>query len=171
MPRQTALPPSLAPRLISREAAAAYLCVSPNKFDKMVRNHQMPAARLLGEQRRAWDVCQLDIAIDQLASDGNDNRVDETWNDVDAPQATPHVERNHVRGHTYLSFRRGKGSRIRLPNDSSSEDFMVAYRAALLGQSAPIADHQIGCEKLKAGMQKKVVGALVGATGLEPGIC
>lgn len=87
MPRQTALPLSLAPRLISREAAAAYICVSPNTFDEMVKSGQMPRARLLGERRRAWDVRQLDIAIDQLPSDGNNTRVDETWSDVDAPQA------------------------------------------------------------------------------------
>ena len=87
MPRQTALPPSLAPRLISREAAAAYICVSPNTFDEMVKNGQMPRARLLGERRRAWDVRQLDIAIDELPSDGNNTRVDETWSDVDAPEA------------------------------------------------------------------------------------
>jgi predicted DNA-binding transcriptional regulator AlpA len=87
MPRQTTLPPSLAPRLISREAAAAYLCVSPNTFDEMVKNGQMPRARLLGERRRAWDVRQLDIAIDELPLDGNNTRVDETWSDVDAPKA------------------------------------------------------------------------------------
>ena len=40
----------------------------------------------------------------------------------------PHVERNHVKGHTYLSFRRGKGARIRLPNDPTSEEFMAAYQ-------------------------------------------
>jgi hypothetical protein len=31
----------------------------------------------------------------------------------------PYVERNHGKGHTYLSFRRGKGHRVRLPNDLS----------------------------------------------------
>ena len=87
MPRRTALPPSLAPRLISREAAAAYICVSPNTFDEMVKNGQMPGARLLGSRRRGWDVRQLDIAIDQLPSDGNNTHVDETWSDVDAPKA------------------------------------------------------------------------------------
>lgn len=87
MPRQTALPPSLAPRLISREAAAAYICVSANTFDEMVKNGRMPRARLLGQRRRAWDVRQLDIAIDELPFDGNNTRVDETWSDVDAPQA------------------------------------------------------------------------------------
>lgn len=71
----------------SREAAAAYICVSPNTFDQMVKNRQMPRARLLGERRRAWDVRQLDIAIDELPSDGDNTRVDETWSDVDAPQA------------------------------------------------------------------------------------
>src|SRR5450631_4633168 len=34
----------------------------------------------------------------------------------------PHVERNHVKGHTYLSFRRGKGPRVRLPKDPTSEE-------------------------------------------------
>jgi predicted DNA-binding transcriptional regulator AlpA len=87
MPRQTALPPSLAPQLISREAAAAYICVSPNTFDEMVKTGQMPRARLLGERRRAWDVRQLDIAIDELPSDGDNTRVDKTWSDVDAPKA------------------------------------------------------------------------------------
>jgi len=46
----------------------------------------------------------------------------------------PHVERNHVKGKTYLSFRIGKGPRIRLPNDPRSEEFQEAYRAALLGK-------------------------------------
>jgi hypothetical protein len=50
----------------------------------------------------------------------------------------PYVERNHVKGHTYLSFRRGKGAQVRLPKDPTSPEFMVAYQAALLGQSAPL---------------------------------
>jgi integrase len=48
----------------------------------------------------------------------------------------PHVERNHVKGKTYLSFRRGKGPRVRLPDDPTSEAFAEAYAAALVGQSA-----------------------------------
>jgi enterobacteria phage integrase len=55
----------------------------------------------------------------------------------------PHVERNHVKGHTYLSFRRGKGPRVRLPKDPTSEEFMAAYQAALLGQSAPVRDRLV----------------------------
>jgi hypothetical protein len=54
----------------------------------------------------------------------------------------PHVECNHVKGHTYLSFRRGKGPRVRLPKDPTSEEFMAAYQAALLERSCPEA-HRI----------------------------
>jgi predicted DNA-binding transcriptional regulator AlpA len=84
MSRQTALPPTLAPRLISREAAAAYVCVSPNSFDEIVNDGRMPRPRLLGRKRRAWDVRALDLAIDRLPVDGDDAGDDETWGDVDA---------------------------------------------------------------------------------------
>jgi hypothetical protein len=39
---QAALPPTLAPRLICRDAAAAYVGVSPNTFDKMIADGLMP---------------------------------------------------------------------------------------------------------------------------------
>jgi predicted DNA-binding transcriptional regulator AlpA len=84
MPRQTALPPTLAPRLISREAAAAYDCVSPNTFDDMVGDGRMPRPRVLSPKRRAWDVRALDAAIDRLPVQGDDPGTDETWGDVDA---------------------------------------------------------------------------------------
>ncbi len=82
MARQTALPPTLAPRLIGREAAAAYVSVSPTKFDEMVDAAVMPQPKLLGGRRRAWDVRSLDAAIDQLPLAGEDS--DATWEDVDA---------------------------------------------------------------------------------------
>lgn len=44
----------------------------------------MPRPKILGERRKAWDVRELDTAIDLLPSDGNDPGVDETWSDVDA---------------------------------------------------------------------------------------
>jgi predicted DNA-binding transcriptional regulator AlpA len=56
MTRQVALPPTLAPRLINREAAAAYVCVSPNTFDEMVKDKRMPRPKRLGGRRIAWDV-------------------------------------------------------------------------------------------------------------------
>jgi predicted DNA-binding transcriptional regulator AlpA len=89
MARQTALPPTLAPRLISREAAAAYVSVSPTRFDEMVEDGRMPRPRLLGGRRKAWDVRALDVAVDNLPVEGS--RVnDETWSDIDAAQ-TPAV--------------------------------------------------------------------------------
>jgi integrase len=47
----------------------------------------------------------------------------------------PHVERNHVKGHTYLSFRIGKGTRIRLPGDPTSQEFREAYATAIAGDT------------------------------------
>jgi predicted DNA-binding transcriptional regulator AlpA len=83
MTRQVALPPSLAPRLINREAAAAYVCVSPNTFDRMVDEGQMPRPKRLRERRIAWDVRELDASIDQLSTEMTESR-DETWSDIDA---------------------------------------------------------------------------------------
>jgi predicted DNA-binding transcriptional regulator AlpA len=84
MPKQTVLPPTLPPRLVNREAAAAYVCVSPNTFDAMVEDGRMPRPRLLGVKRRAWDVRALDAAVDQLPVDCDDSAVDSTWEDIDA---------------------------------------------------------------------------------------
>jgi integrase len=47
----------------------------------------------------------------------------------------PHVEKNLVKGHTYLSFRIGKGARIRLPDDPMSPEFRTAYAAAMAGET------------------------------------
>jgi predicted DNA-binding transcriptional regulator AlpA len=84
MVRQVALPPTLAPRLIGREAAAAYVCVSPNTFDEMVHDGRMPRPRLLGGRRKAWDVRALDVAVDRLPIEGEDQAGDTTWSDLDA---------------------------------------------------------------------------------------
>ena len=69
--RQAALPPTLPPRLICRDAAAAYVGVSPNTFDKMIADGLMPSPRRLTERRLAWDMRQLDTAIDRLPIDGD----------------------------------------------------------------------------------------------------
>jgi predicted DNA-binding transcriptional regulator AlpA len=82
--RFSALPPSLAPRLILREAAAAYVSVSPNTFDLLVRDGTMPKPRRLTGRRKAWDTRELDLAIDCLPRDGDDGAADETWGDIDA---------------------------------------------------------------------------------------
>jgi integrase len=48
----------------------------------------------------------------------------------------PNVERNVVKGHVYLSYRVGKGPRIKLPTDPTSDEFRIAYAAALTGEIA-----------------------------------
>lgn len=89
MTRQVALPPTLRPRLISREAAAAYVCVSPTTFDEMVADGTMPRARQVRGRRVAWDVQQLDDAVDKLPLHGDDadqrlgDAGDTSWGDLD----------------------------------------------------------------------------------------
>lgn len=78
MPRQAALPPTLPPRLVSREAAAAYVCVSPNKFDELVKDGRMPRPRRI-DARKAWLVPELDGAADNLPVDGEDVSRDTSW--------------------------------------------------------------------------------------------
>jgi predicted DNA-binding transcriptional regulator AlpA len=91
VPRQATLP--LAPRLICREDAAAYASVSPNTFDAMVADGRMPNPRRLTNRRLAWDVRQLDAAIDRLPIDGDadtdtDTTTDHSWDDIDAQAKT-----------------------------------------------------------------------------------
>lgn len=82
--RHCALPPTLSPRLVNREAAAAYVCISPTKFDEMVRDGRMPRARRI-DARKVWCVRELDGAADNLPIDGQDAAQDSTWEDIDAP--------------------------------------------------------------------------------------
>ena len=52
------------------------------------------------------------------------------------PRPLPrYVEKNVVRGYVYLSFRRGKGPRVKLPSDPTSPEFHEAYAAALAGEA------------------------------------
>jgi hypothetical protein len=56
---------SLCPRGISRIEAAAYVGVSPSKFDEMVRDHRMPSPKRI-DCRKVWDLRDLDLAFDAL---------------------------------------------------------------------------------------------------------
>lgn len=47
----------------------------------------------------------------------------------------PNVERNIVKGHVYLSYRVGKGPRTKLPDDPASDEFKLAYAAAVAGEA------------------------------------
>jgi predicted DNA-binding transcriptional regulator AlpA len=84
MSRQNALPPTLAPRLINREAAAAYVSISPTKFDEMVVDGSMPKPKRLIGRRKAWDVRELDAAVDNLPDADDDDNDNDTWDNVDA---------------------------------------------------------------------------------------
>jgi predicted DNA-binding transcriptional regulator AlpA len=84
MANQKALPPTLPPRLIGRAAAAAYVSVSPTKFDEMVRDGSMPKPKRLIGRRKAWDIRALDAAIDNLPNADNDNNDNDTWDNIDA---------------------------------------------------------------------------------------
>jgi hypothetical protein len=83
MKRNINMPASLAPRLILREIAAAYTSVSPTTFDAMVDAGIMPPARKVFGRRKAWDVRQLNIAIDALPAVGDAEiaACDTSWDD------------------------------------------------------------------------------------------
>lgn len=61
----------------------------------------------------------------------------------------PYVYRERSRhGRAVLYFRRGKGKRIRLPDDPTTPEFEAAYRAALIGEAptqkrAPASPHTL----------------------------
>ena len=55
MPKRPAiLPPTLAPRGLSRTEAAAYIGVSPTLFDHLVRDRRMPPPKRINA-RTVWD--------------------------------------------------------------------------------------------------------------------
>jgi predicted DNA-binding transcriptional regulator AlpA len=59
------LPRSLAPRGLSRTEAAAYVGVSPSKFDELVKDRRMPAPKRV-DTRTIWDRVKVDAAFDAL---------------------------------------------------------------------------------------------------------
>lgn len=68
MPKLDALPANLPPRLIHDCAAAAYVGLSLSTFHALVRVGKMPQPKCLGEKRKAWDVKELNDAVDRLPS-------------------------------------------------------------------------------------------------------
>ena len=57
--RASSLPPSLAPRGLSRLQAAEYVGVGVTKFDQMVTDGRMPKPKRI-DGRIVWDRVQLD---------------------------------------------------------------------------------------------------------------
>lgn len=73
--RHSALPPTLAPRGLSRVEAAAYVGVSAGKFDDMVADGRMPAP-ISVDARRIWDIRAIDKAFDALGGEPVENEWD-----------------------------------------------------------------------------------------------
>jgi predicted DNA-binding transcriptional regulator AlpA len=68
------LPPSLPPRGLSREQAAAYVGVSPSLFDMLVKDGRMPGPMRINS-RVIWDRLKLDAAFEALGdTDANDTK-------------------------------------------------------------------------------------------------
>lgn len=141
MVRYDALPPNLPPRGLSRLASATYVGVGVTKFDEMVEDGRMPQPKCI-DSRKVWDVRALIRHSTHCPWKHRARRM--TLGGTSMPRRLPpHVERNYVKGRTYLSFRRGKGPRVRLPDDPTSEEFLEAYHAALAGQPVTTARDRI----------------------------
>jgi len=59
------LPAGIQPRGLTREAAAAYIGLLPDEFDRAVASGEMPKANMYG----VWDRLAVDAAFDALPSD------------------------------------------------------------------------------------------------------
>ncbi len=75
--RAEVLPPSLPPRGLSRERAAAYIGISASMFDEMVKDGRMPRPKKLNS-RTVWDRLALDRAFDRLPG-GDDEDDGGVW--------------------------------------------------------------------------------------------
>jgi predicted DNA-binding transcriptional regulator AlpA len=69
----SSLPPSLAPRGLSRVQAAEYIGVGATKFDEMVEDGRMPKPKRV-DGRVLWDRVLLDQAFDALNDDVTEKR-------------------------------------------------------------------------------------------------
>jgi len=71
----SSLPPSLAPRGLSRIQAAEYIGVGTTKFDEMVDDGRMPRPKRI-DGRNVWDRIKLDEAFAALEDEG---RLKNEW--------------------------------------------------------------------------------------------
>lgn len=70
------LPPSLAPRGLSRVEAAAYIGMSASLFDELVKDGRMPRPKRINA-RTIWDRKGLDVAFEAIP-DG-ESRPENPW--------------------------------------------------------------------------------------------
>lgn len=67
-------------RGLSRTEAATFLGISPSKFDQLVEDGRMPRPRMI-DNRKIWDVCELDMAFDDLPREDGPQTTANTWAD------------------------------------------------------------------------------------------
>lgn len=77
--RAEVLPPSLAPRGLTREQSAAYIGVSVSTFDVMIKDGRMPRPKRPIDSRTVWDRRQLDTFFDRLPG-GEELEDADDWN-------------------------------------------------------------------------------------------
>lgn len=74
--------PAFSPRGLSRIEAAAYVGVSPNTFESMVKDGRMPRPKVVN-RRRIWDRAGLDRCFDALPdTSGRPSPKPVDWTDV-----------------------------------------------------------------------------------------
>lgn len=74
--RPKVLPDSLPPIGLSRETAAAFIDVSPSKFDEMVKDGRMPKPKRI-DARRVWSRISVERAFARLP--GDEEIDDDMW--------------------------------------------------------------------------------------------
>jgi predicted DNA-binding transcriptional regulator AlpA len=67
-------------RGLSRMEAAAYVGISPSKFDQLVQEGRMPGPRRI-DIRKVWDVRELDLCFDELPRDDSGAATGNSWDD------------------------------------------------------------------------------------------
>jgi predicted DNA-binding transcriptional regulator AlpA len=81
VPTNTPRPATCAPRLLRRLNAAEYLALGPTLFDEMVADGRLPKPRQVSAGRVAWDVRELDAAVDDMPKVGEGPGASNTWGD------------------------------------------------------------------------------------------
>ena len=67
-------------RGLSRDEAAMYVGISPCKFDELIMDGRMPAARRI-DGRKVWDVRELDLCFDDLPREDSGLTTGNSWDD------------------------------------------------------------------------------------------
>jgi hypothetical protein len=67
-------------RGLSRVEAAAYVGVSPSKFDQLVLDGRMPGPRRI-DVRKVWDIRELDLCFDDLPREDSGLTTGNSWDD------------------------------------------------------------------------------------------